>query len=381
MYEFAEIILAELDSLPESKVKIYFIIHHLIFDFLLKKYGLAYIEECSSKNIIIEKIPLYTFESLNRDNLIISSFKEEKYLQKLIYEKSINKILLLQLDLLQLCLGIKYFINKKNIIIHGILLTPFNVIPKAQRIYRIRKYFLLKILLLNKCIDKIFIFNDLATVNELKTIMNDNRFFLLQDPIRYNPKYQSLEILPIRHSIHHQYILSIGGISYRKNIHNVLLALNLLSDETLKSIKFIVSGVVHDKNYESYLDSLVNDRIKNSVIFIKRLLTSEEIDYLLSISNVVMAAYINFFYSSGVVGNAAKFCKPVICSNQGLMANIVKAYGIGFLVNPNSPNEISNAILNSIYNNNVKSNGKFTQYINDNHYTKFAYNLLKDLVN
>jgi glycosyltransferase involved in cell wall biosynthesis len=382
MFEYSEIILSELKSKQIFDFKIYFIIHDVIHDYIVKKYGLSFIEKCITHNIIIETIPLYVTEEFNNCNAVISSFKEEKYLRKIINEKSIKKLLLLQIDHLQLSIGLNSFYYKASFSINGILFSPFNVVPKNQLIYRLRKYLFLRILLFNKCMEKIYIFNDLDTVLGLKKIMNDNRFYLLQDPIKINNGYQNTNSLPFVFSPEYKYILSIGGVSFRKNIHNVLQSLKLIPIEFREKIKFVICGVVHDVHYEQYIHDLIDNHIIDNLIFIKKFMTSEEIDFMISKSDIVMAAYLNFFYSSGIVGNASKFNKPVICANEGMMANIIQSYGIGILVNPKSPIEIANAIYELLFDdsNNMNLNRKYSEYFNNNHYSKFASNLFDDFI-
>jgi glycosyltransferase involved in cell wall biosynthesis len=61
-------------------------------------------------------------------------------------------------------------------------------------------------------------------------------------------------------------------------------------------------------------------------------------------SDVILRMNINFFGSSGIVGQAANHNKPCIVSNNGVMAEQVEKYKLGRIIDPHNVNAIKETI-------------------------------------
>jgi glycosyltransferase involved in cell wall biosynthesis len=62
-------------------------------------------------------------------------------------------------------------------------------------------------------------------------------------------------------------------------------------------------------------------------------------------SDVILRMNINFFGSSGIVGQAANHNKPCIVSDNGVMAEQVEKYKLGKIIDPYDINAIKETII------------------------------------
>jgi glycosyltransferase involved in cell wall biosynthesis len=234
-------------------------------------------------------------------------------------------------------------------------------------------------MLLNPDIYQLFILNDLVSVNHLNKNHNTSVFKLLVDPI----KKRNIPLKDFRCGLQINksdiVFLSLGGISHRKNIHTILKALDLLPENVLDRLKLIISGKTHDSEYALGIKKLINKKLIDKVIFLNHFLEIDELESLVCFSDALLTVYVDFYSSSGVVGNASKYHKPLIAANTGVIGRITNEFSLGLTVNPNSANEISDAITQLVYDQiSVTANAQFEAYNTRNYYIKFAEQFLTE---
>jgi glycosyltransferase involved in cell wall biosynthesis len=129
----------------------------------------------------------------------------------------------------------------------------------------------------------------------------------------------------------------------RKNNENIIAALNNLADEKAKKITLIIIG----KFKEGYLQKIKNwipTNSKYQTIIKDEFVSDEEMESTFKQSDVILRMNINFFGSSGIVGQAANHNKPCIVSNNGVMAEQVQKYKLGRIIDPHNVNAIKETI-------------------------------------
>jgi len=377
LFEFCEYILGGLLQKEENQ-PVYFLLNDKVEKFLIEKFALEKKKIFTKRNIIIHSIPdEYQNQFNNCNNVLYLSYLEEKFVNNYCIKNHINEVIFLQIDTFQIILGLRKYFNRKNIFISGILLSPYSFYPPNLFFLRLRKYFQIQCLLHNKYIQQIFILNDLKSVDNLNNNHSTKIFSLLVDPIKkrevsFKDYRKDLNIHP------NEFVfLILGGIGYRKNIHSILMAFDLLPINLLSSIKLIISGKTHDIEYAKKIKQLVTKKIANHIVFIDHFLSMDELEALVDCADALFTVYIDFYSSSGVVGNASKHFKPLIASNTGVIGRIVKEYSLGITVNPNSVIDISLAIIRLFENNKeFIKNARFDTYNIRNNYLEFAEKLL-----
>jgi len=252
-----------------------------------------------------------------------------------------QRVILMELDLYQVAIGR----NTAPYKISGIWFRPYaRMEPEGSGILqkmrflksKLQKQMVMKLALRNPSLDKIFILND----EQMPAWLGARRFFTLPDPWF---DYSMAEGFDLRKQYgipdDHVVLLQFGYADERKNNENILAALNELpyTDITLLIIGKFKPG------YEDQLKRLKTGPF--TMITRDEFISDEEMESTFHQSDVILRMNINFFGSSGVVGIAARHDKPVIVSDSGVMAELVKKYKLGDVVNPHDPQAIRSAIL------------------------------------
>lgn len=252
-----------------------------------------------------------------------------------------QRVILMELDLYQVAIGRSRVPYK----ISGIWFRPYarmepegtGFLPKI-RFWRSRlqKQMLIKLALRNSSLDKIFILND----EQMPGWLGKKRFFTLPDPWFDYPMAQDFNLrkhydIPDDHLV----LLQFGYADERKNNENIIAALNTISHS---SITLLIIGKFRP-GYENGLKQLKTGPFR--MITRDEFISDEEMESTFHQSDVILRMNVNFFGSSGVVGIAARHDKPVIVSDNGVMAELVKKYRLGDVVDPYDPEAIRNTIL------------------------------------
>jgi glycosyltransferase involved in cell wall biosynthesis len=144
-----------------------------------------------------------------------------------------------------------------------------------------------------------------------------------------------------RYSNSRPYFLFVGSINPRKNTKNLLIAFDEFKKSYTSDIKLLLVGQImwDDSDFK---DIYHNMKFKHDVVFLGRISSTE-------LKNVIASAlaltYVPFFEGFGIPILEAMYCDvPVITSNVTSMPEV--AGEAGMLVNPNSPYDITECMLN-----------------------------------
>lgn len=377
LYEFCEF-LFDLLLKKKPQKKVHFLLNEKVHVFLFNHFGSEFQQLLDQNNIIICVIPIKKQIQFDQcKNVLYLSYLEELYVNDYCIKNKIDEIIFFQIDLYQIIIGLRRFLLRKRIKISGILFSPYTFYPSKFKFLKLRKYLQISCMLLNPDIDQLFILNDSDSVNQLNKNHSTTVFKLLVDPI----KKRNIPLRDFRCELQINkndiVFLSLGGISHRKNIHTILEALDLLPENVLDRLKVIISGETHDSEYALGIKRLINNKLTDKVIFMNHFLEINELESLVCFSDAVLTVYVDFYSSSGVVGNASKYHKPLIAANTGVIGRMTNEFSLGLTVNPNSANEISDAITQLVFDSiSVTSNAQFEAYNTRNHYLKFAEQFL-----
>ena len=119
-------------------------------------------------------------------------------------------------------------------------------------------------------------------------------------------------------------ILLFGSIFPRKNIEKLFIA---VKEQKITNCTINIVG----KGDPAYVDKLksISADLPVHVNIINRFVDLAEMAQWFSTTDIVLMVYKNFFGASGVLGYAAYFNKPVICSTGGLVEYLVTKYHLG----------------------------------------------------
>ncbi len=278
-----------------------------------------------------------------KGNIIKQSHEKCRRLGDFLKEYNIDEVLLLDMidyvPFLPLCV-------KKKVKVSGI-------------IYRIYTYDYQNEGFAKKCMDrlkyivmshfevyhKVYILNALEAVNTLNRLYSTTKFTYLPDPVVAIKHVADVDIrkkyfIPEDRKI----ILHPGGMLDYKGTIEILQAIALLDDKMKEKFTFIFAGVI-TKGIRDKFYSLYND-LKESVqlIVIEDFLSLDLLGRLFMDCNYVLIPYKINSQSSGIIGHAAFFKRPVIVVRGGVIGNLVEKYKLGLLLDSFSPEAIKSML-------------------------------------
>jgi glycosyltransferase involved in cell wall biosynthesis len=216
---------------------------------------------------------------------------------------------------------------------------------------------------------------DDGVIQKLKIRYPDKRIVFLPDiiseevPDHSFPEYERIK----KDAAGRLIILLIGAIDRRKGLVNLLQAARTMDES---KYFFVVAGKIHLNSF-SLSEQIFIEEFKNSSnnsCFLSKNIPSEaQFNALISLCDILFAAYLDFPYSSNMIGKAAFFKKPILVSRGYLMQEIIEDYKFGVAIDQNNIVEIVSAIemLSTL---NI-CNTNFNNYLNDFSWEKFSNNV------
>lgn len=167
-------------------------------------------------------------------------------------------------------------------------------------------------------------------------------------------------------------MLFFGFVRPYKGLKFLLDAMPIILEKFDLSL-LVVGEFWHDK--ADYLEQIDRLGIKDKVIIVDRYVPNEEVSVYFCAADVVVLPYVTAT-QSGIVQIAYGFNKPVIVTKVGGLPDVVEHEKTGFLVEPENPQAIADAVF-SFYQN--KSEQHFiTNIIKEN--KKFSWDRMVETV-
>ncbi|GGW83507.1 hypothetical protein GCM10008086_09750 [Salegentibacter mishustinae] len=224
-------------------------------------------------------------------------------------------------------------------------------------------------------IGNIFLLNDDIGASIFNEHFNTDKFKKLVDPIKV-PKSKIAQKTGENPNLN---FLFIGEVSERKGINCLIETLKILPTAILPDISFTIAGnCPHNKHkINQEIESIRKTFPSLFKKVILERISDEKFHKLLHSSDVVLCLHQQLEGSSGIVGKAAAFNKPIIGPENGLIGQLVKEYNLGLQTNTAIPANISKAITTFHSRNFDSSKALFAKYV-ENHSTEtFTKTLLQ----
>lgn len=307
-------------------------------DFIHHLNGLELPQDWHSKGVVIIHPSQNEMRKLSN---ISSLFKiadfEIQVLNRIVHEHQIEICYLMTLNKFQFAVG-RQVARNLPCRIRGILFNPFGTTGnrKYDFLAKLRKHLQLKWMMRNNKLEHIYILNNIDQVNALNKEYRRRDFFLyLPDPIlmQHRDPQSIVDHVPSR--THKYRFLLFGSLSKTKGIFLVLEALKQIPDEITCHIEIFFAGCVVNNNREAFLNTLTDLRHSLPAIniqYLDQFIPYVSLAALFSNSDCVLVPYIGNQSSSGVIGHAALYGKPVISPDCGLIGELVRRYQLGYLM-------------------------------------------------
>ncbi len=191
-----------------------------------------------------------------------------------------------------------------------------------------------------KVFHRVYMCNDSVSALCLNRIFSTKKYCFLPDPVASIRGYQGKNIRRELAIPELNYVfLHPGSMNTYKNTIGILKALKIMEEPICRKITVILAGqlsadIKHDL-YKLYPE--VSQKVQ--IILKEGYLSFEILADLFVSSDYVLAPYTVKSQSSGIVGHAAYYGKPVIAVKGGMIGKIVRKWHLGFLLD--SPSETS----------------------------------------
>ncbi len=277
-----------------------------------------------------------------------------KHITRYATDYQANKVIMMMLDMFQHTIGSSRFPCQLS----GIMFNPYPRViaqdttlraKQKSTITKARKLFTTWWMCRNTQLKKVFIFNDRETIKNMNETLGTKVFTYLPDPVYDYPTRDGLLIRDkYKIDAHKKILLAFGFIDAKKNVINLLKALQQLNAEDATNICLLIVGKIHGEHHATLMEVFEETkkiRPELQIEFESRFVDDDEMEAYVGQSDIVSVAYINFFSSSGVIGLAARHNKPVLATKFGVVGDLTREYNLGITVDGFNPEEIKQAIL------------------------------------
>ncbi|UKK67567.1 glycosyltransferase family 1 protein [Prevotella communis] len=268
------------------------------------------------------------------------------------------------------------FIKQAKIVgvIYRIFLHEIDELSWKQKTLDRIKYFIMSCF---KVYKRVLILNDQESADQLNSLYHTNKFSFLPDP--YLP-LRSENVTDIReqYNIENSKTLFVhfGAMNSNKGTIEILLSVReLTQDEKEKYTFFFAGRIAEDIREEFYnLYERLKDRVQ--IVVIDQYCDYDFFASLCTACNAILTPYKRTSQSSGLIGYASQFGKPVIAPSKGLLGNLVGKYKLGLLINDCTPQSLISA-YKKVENSQFVSPSK--RYCDDNSIESFKEHILKNI--
>jgi hypothetical protein len=217
--------------------------------------------------------------------------------------------------------------------------------------WSLRKRCLFCAVMMNPVMDRLFVLNDSATTEALRPLVigGKRRVADICDPISAAMYCVDGNVVRPPRPDGRKILLLAGAISERKGVLETLHAIEQLDDNNLSRVALRIIGRSSDPCMRSKLDTAIAAlcaRRPVADIFLRDEFI-DETAYALECRtcDAMLIPYVHFTGSSGMVGLACLFGKPVIATDECVVGSLTRRLHIGDSINPKDADAYAHSIV------------------------------------
>lgn len=235
--------------------------------------------------------------------------------------------------------------NKVKIsgILYRIYLYEKDEMTRIRLLFEFVRY---KLFVINSSVKNIFVLNDKLGTEILNEKYKTNKFKYISDPVPYidNRKLKNIRS-DFGITKNDVLYLHFGGLNRRKGTLNIMQALDILNPEDLKGKVFFFAGKIDNNIKKEFYDLKQRIEYKCKIIVFDEFCSYDFLNNLCFSCDCILIPYYNTNQSSGVIGYAGYFKKPVIAPSKGLLGYLVREYNLGITLQEMDNQNLSKSIL------------------------------------
>lgn len=281
-----------------------------------------------AKHITIQYLSEAELRRSNKPQLLISAWHKSIIVRNAVKRNAIDSVWLISLMHLMPFLP---WVLPNRVQIQGILYRIYfyegSTIHGVRLLLERLRY---RLMIASRNLVRILVLNDQSATDKLNESYRTSKFFYLPDPI---PEIDDSKVRDIRSEIgaveKDCIYLHFGALDERKGTLEILKAIQMMSAESLKDKVFVFAGVIHSEIKNKFYTLLEAVKKKAHIIVFDEFCSYEHLYNLCYSCDCILIPYQNTNQSSGVIGVAAHFKKPVIGPNKGLLGKLIIEYNLG----------------------------------------------------
>lgn len=297
-------------------------------------------------HIRFDYIPSDKAINANIGGMLSQSWKKTSLLSKYVKKYKPSKVFLITLisyiPFLQFIISSRY---KIVAILYKIYLYEWKEYSTCRKILELLKY---KTIVWGGCVNTVLVLNDRSAATYLNKIYHTEKFRYLADPynnIYYKPRDVRRELnIPVNNKV----FLHFGGLQGRKGTIKILEAIELIPLQEAKAMTFLFAGKVYEDIRIKFYEQKKKIDKRSQVLLFDDYCTKEFLADLCYSCDYILIPYQVTAQSSGLLGYAAHYGKPVIGPSSGLIGKMIRKYNLGVMLKSVSPENIAGSIRSTI---------------------------------
>ena len=271
--------------------------------------------------------------------LLSKGWRNSKTIRKYVRQYHVTDVVVI--TLMEYLPFLPFFLNRHvrvSGIIYRIYLYEWQHESRLMRWQDAFKYFLLSRF---RVFHRVLMCNDSASAHYLNRLFHTTKFSYMPDPVGALPDYPGRDIREeLGISPSEKVFLHPGSMYGYKNTLGILRALCLMDEKRADKPVVILAGQVRE-GIRAEFDQLYQQAASHArLFFLQGYLPFERMADLFVTSDYVLIPYSVKGQSSGIVGHAAYYGKPVVVVKGGVIGKMVRKWKLGYLLEDDSATSI-----------------------------------------
>lgn len=297
----------------------------------------------TSENVKIEIIPC----NLKRQSRNIISLSFDRCIGLKKYVDAVRPDIIYVMDMIEYVPALPIFFKRKikvRGIIYRIYLYDWKHESFFKRFLDLMKYIIIRCY---SQYESVYILNDCSATSYLNRIYRTNKFKYLPDPVAFEKLATQVDVrLKYNISKERIIVLHLGSMQPYKGTLNILRAIEQLDTCTLSRYTFIFAGKVNNSIKTEFYEYVDKNKFKSQIIVEDDFISFEMMSDFLESCEFLLIPYNIMSQSSGIIGHANLYRKPVVAVDHSLIGKLVKRNRMGYLLNSPSVKDIITFLKN-----------------------------------
>lgn len=295
-------------------------------------------------NVVLDILAPEDVKRCSEGNLLKASWHKAKLVRRYVEKYHASHVFLI---FLMLYMPALLLLLPKDVMVSGIVYRSFlwEDSLKQSRLRKWMEWLRYWYMARSRKVSRVLMLNDSHSADTLNKRLHTTKFVRLPDP--YTPLDGKLQDVRAQIGMGEddRLFITIGQLDGRKSVIETLDAIDLLNEKDRQHRWFYFAGRVSVDIKQTFYDRLARLKEKGCHVFVKdEFVSFEFLNSLCASCDCILVPYRNTCQSSGCIGYAAQYGKPVIGPSQGLLGHLIRHYHQGYTIDEITPTSLFESI-------------------------------------